>query len=319
MSSRVEDILQNAIDGGSGQDLLPPESRVEAILQEKYDGPPESRVEDLLMAIDSNFLPPESRVEAILQETYDGPPESRVEELLMQYVGGNLVEYSVTGNPATFTTDVARELTAFTIPFTPIQSGSGDPSPDNVRPITGITGLTVYHSGADTSAPTTYAVTFPVEAGTVYCGELNVVTGVLTVTHGCITFNGSENWGKASNVAYFLFTSMKRGSWYTDDAAKCDKFTKEETVNVVKSYPTIVFGNNSTMILIANVFGILPNVTDAATFKTWLSNNNVTITYPLATEQSYQLDPISVKTLIGINTVWSDTNGTNSITYLKKE
>lgn len=235
-------------------------------------------------------------------------------------VGGGLSEYTVTGNPATFTTDVARALTAFTIPFAPIQSGSGDPSPDNVRPITGITGLTVYHSSADTSAPTTYAVTFPAEAGTVYGGELDTVTGVLTVTYGCTTFNGSENWRKLSsnNVAYLIFNSMKKGPWYDDDATKCDKFTKVETIYVEKSYPTIIFGNNNTTLMVCNVFGTLPNVTDAATFKTWLSNNNVTITYPLATEQSYQLDPISAKTLIGINTVWTDTNGANTIKYLKK-
>ena len=60
---------------------------------------------------------------------------------------GSLTENTVTGNPAAFTTDVAKALTGLTIPFTPIQSGSGDPSPTNVRAISGFTGVNVYRTG----------------------------------------------------------------------------------------------------------------------------------------------------------------------------
>ena len=61
--------------------------------------------------------------------------------------GDNLKEYEATGNPVAFETNVAKALTGLTIPFTPVQSGSGDPSPENVRPISGITGLTAYRTG----------------------------------------------------------------------------------------------------------------------------------------------------------------------------
>ncbi len=46
---------------------------------------------------------------------------------------------TVTGNPAVLSIAANKPLTGLTIPFTPIQSGSGDPSPENVRPISGIT------------------------------------------------------------------------------------------------------------------------------------------------------------------------------------
>lgn len=75
--------------------------------------------------------------------------------------GGKLVEATATGNPLTFTTEKTKPLRSLLIPFTPVQSGTGDPSPDNVRPITGWTGVTVNHSGADISDPTVYPVTFP--------------------------------------------------------------------------------------------------------------------------------------------------------------
>ena len=60
--------------------------------------------------------------------------------------GENEVEYTVTGNPVTFQTTLAKPLTGLTIPFLPVQSGSGDPNPiDNIRPITGWTGASIWH------------------------------------------------------------------------------------------------------------------------------------------------------------------------------
>ena len=67
--------------------------------------------------------------------------------LLGAMAGGKAVEDTATGNPLIFLTDLARPLKSLLIPFTPIQEGSGDPSPENVRPITGWTGVNVSHSG----------------------------------------------------------------------------------------------------------------------------------------------------------------------------
>ena len=54
---------------------------------------------------------------------------------------------TASGNPVTFTTDMRKPLKGLTIPFTPIQAGTGNPSPTNVRPISGISGLTAYRTG----------------------------------------------------------------------------------------------------------------------------------------------------------------------------
>lgn len=61
--------------------------------------------------------------------------------------GGSVIEDTATGNPLTFNTNVAKPLRSLLIPFTPVQSGTGDPSPDNVRPVVGITGLTAWRTG----------------------------------------------------------------------------------------------------------------------------------------------------------------------------
>ena len=72
-----------------------------------------------------------------------------IRKLLLMHLaaGGKLTEYTVTGNPVSFTTDVQKALTECLVSFSPVQSGSGDPSPENVRPITGWTGAKVYRTG----------------------------------------------------------------------------------------------------------------------------------------------------------------------------
>ena len=66
--------------------------------------------------------------------------------LLSALMGGaSLVEDTATGNPVTFETDVAKPLVSLIASFLPVQTGSGDPSPDNVRPITGWDAVNVGH------------------------------------------------------------------------------------------------------------------------------------------------------------------------------
>lgn len=61
--------------------------------------------------------------------------------------GGAAVEATATGNPLTFLTDLARPLKSLLIPFTPVQSGTGDPSPQNIRSILPWDGLSVWNGG----------------------------------------------------------------------------------------------------------------------------------------------------------------------------
>ena len=60
--------------------------------------------------------------------------------------GGSLVENTATGNPVAFNTNVAKPLNSVTVPLTYTQSGTGDPSPTNVRPISGVSSLFCVHA-----------------------------------------------------------------------------------------------------------------------------------------------------------------------------
>ena len=52
---------------------------------------------------------------------------------------------SISGNIANFTTDMKAPLKECKVYFEPIQEGEGDPSPDNIRPISGWTGVNIYN------------------------------------------------------------------------------------------------------------------------------------------------------------------------------
>lgn len=54
---------------------------------------------------------------------------------------------TITGNPLSFIARTAHALKSCVVGIEPVQSGSGDPSPDNVRPISGFTGANVTRTG----------------------------------------------------------------------------------------------------------------------------------------------------------------------------
>ena len=78
--------------------------------------------------------------------------------LLKGVTGGAVEEATVTGNPVTFLTDLARPLKSLLVNLLPVQSGSGATSPQNIRPIVAWDGVTVWHSGKNLYDEETYPI-----------------------------------------------------------------------------------------------------------------------------------------------------------------
>ena len=71
------------------------------------------------------------------------------------------------------------------VDINPVQEGSGDPSAENIRTISGWKAATITHNSISTT------ITFPTEVGTVYSGILNVTQGTLIVDSALIdSYNG---------------------------------------------------------------------------------------------------------------------------------
>lgn len=230
---------------------------------------------------------------------------------------------TVTGNPASFEASGNGKLLSLSVPFSPIQSGSGNPSPDNVRPISGLTGLSVYVSPTTAQADaTTYAVDWNSEAGTVYGGTLEVVTGVLTVDRAYKAFDGTEDWGIV-NGAYFM-TVVGTLNSVVNDSAISTHYLDNPNISTGNYQLGFRCYNRSASPYTGAAVLVRPEApltTSLSDFKAWLVTQNTNgtpfaVCYELATPLTYQLTPTQVELLIGQNNVWSDSNEAVTLTYV---
>jgi len=142
---------------------------------------------------------------------------------------------------------------------------------------------------------------------TVYGGVLDVLSGVLTVTHGIETFDGSndEIWSYSADSG----TGRKR-VYIAISGAKPNSVDLVSnmliTQGVVSGYPDIwkcSFNGNSTPSLI---IGVDNSITSSSDWTTYISNHNLVVVYELATPTTIQLTPIEVKTILGQNNIFAD-------------
>lgn len=230
---------------------------------------------------------------------------------------------TASGEPVTITDGMAGwPLHGLSAKISFTQSGSGDPSPSNVRPIGGRDGVEVTQNGS-----TAVSVEFPDDPGTVYGGVMDFKTGVLTVTHRYRTLDGSETWTTWNNTSHSVrlsVTDMKgqetgdpSDSWTAENGAACDSLP---VVSENSGVPCIRFYKPTPRIYLYWAESIDPSITSAATLKTWLSNHPITVVYPLAVPVTYQLTPQELPTLAeGTNTFAADTGDVTVVYYSMPE
>jgi hypothetical protein len=158
----------------------------------------------------------------------------------------------------------------------------------------------------------TYPATWETEAGTVYGGTLDVVSGVLTVDRAIVDM-GTLNYTYDSSGGRF-YTSVsgkKNESSDSEMMLAISSMYKPMTATAFQSNPT-----NGTM-RGATVGGYCyfrnNEYTDAASFKTAMAGQ--TLCYELATPQTYNLTPEQVTMLLGNNYLVTE-DGTITLTYM---
>ena len=132
---------------------------------------------------------------------------------------------------------------------------------------------------------------------TVYGGSLDVVSGVLTVTHAFNEFDGSsdENWTiNGTGSGQYPFANIAVSGNNTTTSIVCNEFTA-----------TAIYTNNQNVGVYKSTTNlrVRPDfaLTDATAWKTWLASHPLQVVYPLATPLVIQLTPQQINTLIGEN------------------
>lgn len=158
----------------------------------------------------------------------------------------------------------------------------------------------------------TYPITFPTEAGTVYGGYADLVSGELVVDMVSTTFGQMTGWSKSVDFNYFVTNEV------IPDAINASADIK----NVVSSiYPSAIISNTNSELGISLTKSRRIRVRQAdmsMATDAWLAEvKDKQFCYKLATPITHQLTPQQLSTLKGINNVYSDTNGQTEIKYWK--
>lgn len=146
----------------------------------------------------------------------------------------------------------------------------------------------------------TYGISLA-SAGTVYGGTLDVLSGVLTVTHNITNLSGSENgWFKSAitNVDVYCLP-LSNNSLDGDSVLSHFNYVNQRNYNVEGC---AWYDSDGKQLRI----GYATSGTDLTAFKTWLASNNVQLFSRLDNPLTYNLTPTEIKSLLGINNVWSD-------------
>ena len=204
---------------------------------------------------------------------------------------------------ASFQAQRAQDLTGLTVRIDPIQEGTGDPSPTNIRPISGRTGMTVTVQSGETQNE--YSVTWETIAGTVYGGTLDVVSGVLTVDRGFAELSEDWKWRKSSSYpgGYIVNRDVVPGTAKFRIPFVC---SHAKTVTQNENY---VFGTcYCDVSLNFRIMGESSTIQDWKDYITAqrTAGTPVQICYYIDTPQTYQLTGAEVRTLAGFNQIYSD-------------
>lgn len=153
---------------------------------------------------------------------------------------------------------------------------------------------------------------------TIYGGQLVIEEGEfdkVTEDTNIITFDGSndENWLGYSLGDGWQITipDMKSGSHYNNPKVMCNVFNK---VNNSTTLGARIGNNNQIFYLVqVNPEYSISSLTD---LKTWLSNNPVTISYPVDTPTEITLPTkTQVNTRLGTNNIYGSTGAVDELVY----
>ena len=308
----------------------PGKSAYEAAVEGGYTGT-EEQFNAALAEVDTALQP--SDVDAALSDTSENPVQNKViaQEIagqksaltdLSALVGrkaGMLVD-SVSGAIASFVPDATvPNLLGVSVAIEPVQAGSGDPSPDNVRPISGWDSVNVWNKPThDTSADPTVTIQL---GQTVYGAKLTISEdGSVTalIDRMAVTLDGTEVWRKDSTVAGFVRYYIRNdaikkytsyiGHMWSNAMETASGYTSFETVTgdfAVTAYSILTVEGN--YIYIASRVGSSGEIATVDGLKQWLANHPVQVMYELATPITIQLDPVTIAAIAGqTNNVWAD-------------
>lgn len=250
-----------------------------------------------------------------LKELYSGKPVCVCP--LYNGVLNTSKTFEATGNPIKI--PEYKSLVKLTTTFSPKQAGTGDPSPENVRPISGWDSVKITVSNESVSHD--YDITLP---GTIYGGTVDAVTGEGNKEWEVVEFDGTENWQTwgvdkvtIGLTGFYLYAEIPTVENSADYLA-CSHlvFNSSSYGGREVGFQASLSGEAYWIFTVPNT--ILSNTeTDAAAIDSWKSylaaqaaaGTPVQVAYKLATPELFEISQTLIPSLKGENKFF--TNGEN--------
>ena len=187
----------------------------------------------------------------------------------------------VSGNPVSFTAKAAP-LRQLSVAFSPVQSGTGDPSPDNVRPISGWSSLTVEQRGKNLFAPVAYSGgTYNPTVGTTW--TLTEITGARKPV---LTEDGFTVKASANNQTWTFIQPVKYGIDYYTSVMVTGETSVRHTVGYLDKNFNVLSRTNNTSSGAHNIAGEL-NPPENAAYRYLLVTNATATTETITFTKPY--------------------------------
>ena len=236
--------------------------------------------------------------------------QEAIDELEENIEGITEPQKTVSGSVVTFSDSLPNSpLLACKASIEATQSGSGTPSPDNPRPITGFDTVIVTVKDSDDVTQSTHTVSL---GQTVGRGTLNVTTGELTITDKIIDM-GSVAWSKNTSNGCFTTTLSDIFTPTTGDQRNkgflCEVYKPSTTITIDTTSPE----DKSILVYTGGLVFIRDtDISTAGDFKTSVTGKK--FMYKLATPVTVQLTPEEILTITGENNI-SANSGDIEVTY----
>ena len=250
----------------------------------------------------------------------DSPVDLATEKDLDDVANALLPIGTVSGNPAIVTdAKIGTTFKGLKVNIEPAQAGSGDPSQDNVRAISGWTGANIRVSPTNSqSGGQTYSIEFPSEAGTVYGGVLDLTAGTLTVEWFHLSISVVSNMYNAPQASSGKMFVLSLGSY----PIGIDSTRTSEVVMLSNRFKYEVAGIDGNCYVTGSggsLAFVIPDasVNTVALANEWLASNPTEVVYKTASPIAvYQLTPQRIAALAGYNAVFADC-GPVELAYVK--
>jgi len=162
----------------------------------------------------------------------------------------------------------------------------------------------------------TIPVSWESEAGTVYGGTLDVVSGELVVDRAIHTFDGTDtvglaNWRPLDNSSGWLYQpSVTQGMTDVQTSSTTMSDVISDTL-ATQTYDNLYISDVGISIVGGTSWGIGMRVADTSlrtesAINAWLAENPITVCYKLTEPFTVQLTANEISTLLGQNNIWSD-------------